>query len=133
MRPTTIIRLFALWLSMSLALPYPAWALRDAQIAEKNPAVLVGLEEALEEQLQRTVLYDWHRAHIGRGVMRPFGGWRMPIHYGSIVREHAAVRGNIGLFDVSHMGIIEIKGRDATQFLNRVTTRRADTLQEGGC
>ncbi len=145
MRPTTIIRLFALWLSVSSALPYPAWALRDEGVVEKNPAVLVGLEETLEArpglELQKTVLNQWHREYIGKrvrehlgvGVMGSFGGFDMPIHYGSIVDEHNAVRGNIGLFDVSHMGLVEIKGQGATQFLNRVTTRRAETLRGGAC
>jgi len=122
---------------VSLALPHPAWALRDEEIVEETPGSLVSLHTTLragsEEKFQKTVLNDWHREHIGKGVMGPFGGFDMPIHYGSITHEHAAVRGKIGLFDVSHMGIIEIKGPDATQFLNRVTTRRADALREGGC
>ncbi|MEQ9363666.1 MAG: glycine cleavage system protein T, partial [Leptospirales bacterium] len=53
---------------------------------------------------RRTPLYEQHKALNGRMV--PFAGWEMPVQYSSIIQEHQAVRGQAGLFDVSHMGEI---------------------------
>ena len=69
-------------------------------------------------QLKRTPLYDTHLELGGRMV--PFGGWDMPVQYTGILDEARAVRANAGLFDVSHMGRIEISGPDAVSLLNRV-------------
>ncbi len=69
-------------------------------------------------QLKRTPLYDTHLKLGGRMV--PFGGWDMPVQYTGILDEARAVRSNAGLFDVSHMGRIEISGPDAVSLLNRV-------------
>ena len=68
--------------------------------------------------LKRTPLYDTHLELGGR--MMPFGGWDMPVQYTGILNEARAVRSNAGLFDVSHMGRIEISGPDAVSLLNRV-------------
>ena len=59
--------------------------------------------------LARTPLYDWHVAHQGRMV--DFAGWSMPVQYRSIVAEHEATRRAAGLFDVSHMGRLRLRGR----------------------
>ncbi len=69
-------------------------------------------------QLKRTPLYDTHLELGGR--MMPFGGWDMPVQYTGILNEARAVRSNAGLFDVSHMGRIDISGPDAVSLLNRV-------------
>ena len=70
------------------------------------------------EKLKRTPLYD---AHLALGArMAPFGGWEMPIQYAGILREARAVRSSAGLFDVSHMGRVDLRGRDAAAFLDRV-------------
>jgi len=67
---------------------------------------------------QRTALYD---AHIkANGKMVDFAGWQMPLHYGSQIEEHHIVRKSAGIFDVSHMTIIDIKGQDATSFLRHL-------------
>ena len=70
------------------------------------------------EQLRRTALYDAHVALGGRLV--PFSGWEMPIQYGGILDEARSVRARSGLFDVSHMGRVEIQGPDAADLLSRI-------------
>ena len=77
--------------------------------------------------LKRTPLYDLHRAAGARFV--DFGGWEMPVQYSSILDEHRAVRDAVGLFDVSHMGEIEIKGPRALEVVQRLTTNDASTLE----
>ncbi|MEK6986179.1 MAG: glycine cleavage system aminomethyltransferase GcvT [Candidatus Thermoplasmatota archaeon] len=67
----------------------------------------------------RTALYDWHAAHGATFV--PFAGYDMPVHYGSIKAEHAAVRTAAGLFDVSHMSNLWVSGPKAASALARVT------------
>ena len=64
---------------------------------------------------QRTPLYDWHLA-LG-AKMVDFGGWDMPLHYGSQVEEHHQVRADCGVFDVSHMTVIDVDGPAATRCL----------------
>ena len=69
---------------------------------------------------KRTCLYD---KHVALGAMiSPFGGFDMPIQYKDIVTEHNAVRGNVGLFDVSHMGEVTVTGPDAERFVNHIFT-----------
>ena len=63
--------------------------------------------------------------------MGPFGGWEMPIEYSGIAEEHMAVRTHAGLFDVSHMGEIEIAGRDALAAVQRISCNDASKLQVG--
>jgi aminomethyltransferase len=63
--------------------------------------------------------------------MVEFGGWDMPVEYSGIVDEHQAVRTRAGLFDVSHMGEIEIAGRDALKAVQHVTTNDASRLSIG--
>lgn len=70
--------------------------------------------------LQRTVLYDSHLAAGARMV--EFGGWEMPVQYSNLIEEHQAVRGGAGLFDISHMGRVMVRGPQATAFLQYVTT-----------
>jgi aminomethyltransferase len=70
--------------------------------------------------MKKTILYDEHLKHGAKIV--EFGGYLMPIEYTNISLEHQAVRKRSGLFDVSHMGEIEIKGEDATKFINYLTT-----------
>src|SRR5262245_12766345 len=60
--------------------------------------------------------------------MVPFGGWNMPVEYSGLIAEHNAVRSSAGLFDVSHMGEIEVKGKDALALVQKVTTNNAAKL-----
>jgi aminomethyltransferase len=75
--------------------------------------------------LQRTALYDFHRRHGAHLV--PFAGWEMPLYYGSILAEHRAVRTDVGLFDVSHMGMLTVDGARAAALLSRRTSANVET------
>ncbi len=79
--------------------------------------------------LRHTALYDTHLALGGRIV--PFGGWAMPIQYTSILQEARAVRNGAGLFDVSHMGRLDISGGGAAALLNRALSVNAAALRIG--
>jgi aminomethyltransferase len=81
------------------------------------------------EQLKKTPLNARHRAHGARMV--PFGGWDMPVEYSGITEEHMAVRTRAGLFDVSHMGEIELAGKDALAAVQRISTADAGKLSVG--
>jgi len=63
--------------------------------------------------------------------MVDFGGWEMPVQYAGLVAEHEAVRKRAGLFDVSHMGQLEITGPDALDLVEKVTSNRAASLKDG--
>ena len=67
------------------------------------------------QTLRRTALYERHAALGARLV--PFAGWEMPLQYTSIAEEHRAVRTSAGVFDVSHMGQLEIRGGGAHEYL----------------
>jgi glycine hydroxymethyltransferase len=79
------------------------------------------------ERLKHTVLYDWHVDHGAK--MAPFADWEMPLWYTSIGDEHRAVRGAAGLFDTSHMGVLDVRGPHAAYFLNLVTTNDVTALR----
>jgi len=73
-----------------------------------------------------------HEVHEERGAkFTDFGGWQMPVEFASISEEHAAVRDSLGVFDVSHMGEIEVSGPDATRLMNRLTTNDVTALDPG--
>ena len=70
--------------------------------------------------------------HRGLGArMVDFGGWDMPVQYSGIIEEHNAVRNSVGVFDVSHMGEIEIRGPEALELVNYVSTNDASKLKIG--
>ena len=79
--------------------------------------------------LQRTPLRDFHAAHGARLV--DFAGWEMPVQYRSILEEHKAVRRAAGLFDVSHMGEVDVRGPEAEKFLNHLVTNDVAKLFPG--
>jgi aminomethyltransferase len=79
--------------------------------------------------LKRTPLYSVHRRAGARMV--DFGGWDMPVQYSSVMDEHHAVRRAVGLFDVSHMGEIEIRGPEAFELVNYATTNAPARLKVG--
>jgi aminomethyltransferase len=80
-------------------------------------------------ELLTTPLHAWHVAHGGRMV--EFGGWSMPVQYTSIVQEHLATRNAVGVFDISHMGRLQLFGPGAGAFLDRVCTRRIENMKLG--
>lgn len=74
-----------------------------------------------------------HASHIALGArMVPFGGWEMPLHYGSQVGEHHAVRRDAGMFDVSHMCVVDINGDQAKPFLQQLLANDVGRLQQSG-
>ncbi|WP_300730872.1 glycine cleavage system aminomethyltransferase GcvT [Pseudomonas sp.] len=79
---------------------------------------------------QRTPLYDLHLA-LG-AKMVDFGGWDMPLHYGSQVEEHHEVRRDCGVFDVSHMTVIDIEGHQAKEWLQQLLANDVDRLNTPG-
>jgi glycine cleavage system T protein (aminomethyltransferase) len=87
------------------------------------------MSHALSGSLKKTPLNARHRSLGARMV--DFGGWDMPVEYSGIADEHLAVRTRAGLFDVSHMGEIEIAGRDALKAVQHITTNDASRLSIG--
>jgi aminomethyltransferase len=79
---------------------------------------------------QKTVLNDAHRRLGARMV--DFGGWDMPLHYGSQIEEHHAVRRNCGMFDVSHMCAVDVAGPDAGALLLRLIANNVGKLKQPG-
>lgn len=77
-------------------------------------------EQELEKEDKQTCLYDKH-VELG-ALMSPFGGFIMPIQYAGIAPEHIAVREKVGIFDVSHMGEVIVRGRDAERYVQHIFT-----------
>ncbi|MBN1579764.1 MAG: glycine cleavage system aminomethyltransferase GcvT, partial [Anaerolineae bacterium] len=85
--------------------------------------------EAAGAPLKRTPLYEEHKAMGARLIA--FAGWEMPVWYSSVGEEHRAVREAAGLFDVAHMGTLEVSGPHAADFLDMVSTNYVRRLQDG--
>jgi aminomethyltransferase len=85
---------------------------------------------ATADTLRRTPLFDRHQAAGARLV--PFAGWEMPVQYEGVRPEHVAVRTGAGMFDVSHMGQVEVAGPDSEGFLQRAVSNDVTRLQDGG-
>jgi len=83
----------------------------------------------MAEAIKKTCLHDRHIA-LG-AVMTPFGGFDMPIQYAGIIQEHNAVRNHVGVFDVSHMGEVEITGPEAAKFTNYIFTNDINAIKAG--
>ena len=79
---------------------------------------------------QKTILNETHRA-LG-AKMVDFGGWDMPIHYGSQLDEHHLVRQSAGMFDVSHMTVVDLAGARVREFLRHLVANNVDKLQKPG-
>ncbi|MDE6450614.1 MAG: glycine cleavage system aminomethyltransferase GcvT, partial [Muribaculaceae bacterium] len=85
----------------------------------------------MNNEIKKTCLHD---RHLSLGAqMSPFGGFDMPIQYQGIVEEHQAVRTHCGVFDVSHMGEVEIKGPQAEAFVNYIFTNDVTDAPAGKC
>src|ERR671934_1928036 len=81
------------------------------------------------QTLLRTPLHDRHVALGARMV--PFAGWEMPVQYEGVSTEHRAVRNDSGVFDVSHMGELEVEGPRATAMLQATLSNDLDRLNPG--
>src|SRR5215510_16268492 len=94
-----------------------------------TPGTAPGSTALRDSALKPTPL---HARHLAAGArMVPYAGWDMPVEYSGITAEHLAVRTRAGVFDVSHMGEIEIAGRDALAAVQRVSSNDASRLQVG--
>jgi aminomethyltransferase len=81
------------------------------------------------DHLRRSPL---HERHVALGArMAEFGGWEMPIQYAGVVEEHLAVRTNVGVFDVSHLGNAQVSGPGALDFVNRCLTNDLNRIAPG--
>src|SRR6266700_4080968 len=87
------------------------------------------MEQATDTPLKKTPLNARHRAMGAKMV--PFGGWDMPVEYSGIIAEHMAVRTRAGLFDVSHMGRVEVEGTGALALLQSVSSNDVSKLADG--
>ena len=83
----------------------------------------------MTEEIKVTCLHD---RHVAQGaLMSPFAGYDMPIQYVDITTEHNAVRNKVGVFDVSHMGEVEVTGPEAAKFTNYIFTNDITTIEDG--
>ena len=83
----------------------------------------------MAQTLQRTPLHDRH-VELGARMV-PFAGWEMPVQYEGVIQEHRAVRTDSGVFDVSHMGEIEVEGPQAHALLQSLLSNDLDKIQSG--
>ncbi|KAF0818418.1 MULTISPECIES: glycine cleavage system aminomethyltransferase GcvT [unclassified Cytobacillus] len=81
-------------------------------------------------QLKRTPLFEVYKDYGAKTI--DFGGWDLPVQFSSIKEEHEAVRTKAGLFDVSHMGEIEVKGTDSLKYLQKMMTNDISKLKNSG-
>jgi aminomethyltransferase len=81
-------------------------------------------------ELKRTPLFEVYKEYGGKTI--DFGGWELPVQFSSIKEEHEAVRTRAGLFDVSHMGEVEVKGKDGLSYLQKMVTNDVSKLKIGG-
>ena len=87
------------------------------------------MADTVASELRKTPLHARHRASNARMV--PYAGWDMPVEYSGISKEHLAVRTRAGVFDVSHMGEIEIAGKNALAAVQLISSNDASLLQTG--
>ncbi len=81
-------------------------------------------------ELKHTPLFEVYKEYGGKTI--DFGGWELPVQFSSIKEEHEAVRNRAGLFDVSHMGEIEVKGPDSLDYLQKMLTNDISKIKNGG-
>ncbi len=80
------------------------------------------------DSVKKTALFDVHEKLGGKVI--DFAGWALPVQYEGIIEEHEAVRNAAGMFDVSHMGEVEVKGKDAFAFVQNLVTNDVATLED---
>ncbi len=104
-----------------------AWTFKNAPAGGRKEWVF----EKPDLEPEKTRLYDRHVSLAKKSRVVPFAGWLMPTWYTSIAEEHRAVREAAGLFDVSHMGVLEFSGDGAEEFLDVMTTAYVPRLRPG--
>lgn len=87
------------------------------------------MTQTITTNLKTTPLLDLHK-ELGAKLV-PFAGWNMPIQFAGVLSEHTCVRERVGLFDVSHMGEIEVKGKDAKNFLQFLLSNNVEKMFDG--
>ena len=92
-------------------------------------ADLGSMTQTITTNLKTTPLLDLHK-ELGAKLV-PFAGWNMPIQFAGVLSEHTCVRERVGLFDVSHMGEIEVKGKDAKKFLQFLLSNNVEKMFDG--
>ncbi|HIC94047.1 MAG TPA: glycine cleavage system aminomethyltransferase GcvT, partial [Anaerolineae bacterium] len=102
---------------------------KNLESVRPRPAKKEWRWEEERRPLRRTPLYEEHLKLGARMV--PFAGWEMPVQYTGIHEEHLAVRRTAGLFDVAHMGVIEVAGERATDFLDMVVSNYVRWIDDG--
>jgi glycine hydroxymethyltransferase len=105
------------------------WFVGISSTSEKEALPPFEWVEPAEGELKKTKLNQVHRDLGGRMV--PFAGWEMPVQYTGIYEEHLATRNAAGLFDVSHMGVYDVRGADAASFLDAVCGNDCGGLMPG--
>ncbi|MFN2138323.1 MAG: glycine cleavage system aminomethyltransferase GcvT [Candidatus Promineifilaceae bacterium] len=113
----------------AVAISKPYFIGQDRLQVKAKPLPAFSWEEPQDAPLKRTTLYETHQA-LGARII-PFGGYEMPVWYTSVSEEHAAVREAAGLFDATHMGVLEATGPHALAFLDLVTSNDVSTLAVG--
>src|SRR5690606_6484496 len=108
----------------------PSLAAPHAETAARGSAIIAPTHAGTPSMTRKTILNDHHRALGARMV--DFGGWDMPIHYGSQIEEHHQVRRDAGMFDVSHMNIVDVDGPGSRAFLRRLLANSIDKLKQPG-
>ncbi len=110
--------------------PYFAGVRRAREKAGAPPKRVKYVPPTHEPPLRQTPLYAEHLKIKGARIV-PFAGWQMPVWYTSIGEEHRAVRERAGVFDVSHMGVFDVRGPGACRFLDLVTTNYVPRIEPG--
>ena len=95
----------------------------------QTAADLGSMIQTITTNLKTTPLLDLHK-ELGAKLV-PFAGWNMPIQFAGVLSEHTCVRERVGLFDVSHMGEIEVKGKDAKKFLQFLLSNNVEKMFDG--
>jgi aminomethyltransferase len=102
---------------------------RDLHAGNKFPDYHISISLSKSKNMKTTPLTEIHRA-LGAKMVE-FGGYEMPVSYKSIKEEHHCVRTNVGVFDVSHMGEFVVRGKEALDLIQQITTNDASTLEIG--
>lgn len=101
----------------------------DSHVADEAVITRVRGVHVLSENLLETPLAERHKALGARMV--DFAGWYMPVQYEGVMAEHRTVRNAAGLFDLGHMGQLDVSGPDALAFLNYVASNDVSALNPG--
>ena len=87
------------------------------------------MSDVIPVSLRKTSLNATHRSH--KAKMVDFGGWDMPVQYSGLIDEHMAVRERVGVFDVSHMGDIQLRGPNSLAAVQKLLMNDASKLADG--